>query len=433
MTGLASGRPLQVKYCVALRIESPPINQERGPIKDFVVKVFPKGLWTFPGIILGMPACDVVPYGLGFRINANTYSLDALGGLQLPRLDLSRRDAMHSAMRVYSACDDDAHPAGAVQAPPAQGAKKGKKSRAKAWPDTTNTCSCLWEVNLAGPQALSKALLGVHELHEAEKSSRAPVGRGPQPGSSTKSGTGSASEASDVSSWKSLCEFDGPPLIECVADCKDPVLLAPGDVAEIPVVFTNNVARDLVDALLEVRRSPLSPVDVVRGVFSPDDVSPVLIVVNSEEDDVWVNLGDVVGWAFKPKDAVTACLPQEDSREPAQGHGAAPVNTLVETQDPSQVLRDGIPPDEFFDLLTAFLIKEFPDADAAVVEHVVSLERNVWHACTFGLSYKAAKVQLARALAKMLGEYLGRGSRVKDPEKCEGIRNFPPPQELKQP
>ena len=59
MTGLAKAHPLQVRYCVALRIEFPPINQERGPIKDFIVKVFPKGTSTFPGIILGMPACDV--------------------------------------------------------------------------------------------------------------------------------------------------------------------------------------------------------------------------------------------------------------------------------------------------------------------------------------------------------------------------------------
>ena len=36
------------------------------------------------------------------------------------------------------------------------------------------------------------------------------------------------------------------------------------------------------------------------------------------------------------------------------------------------------------------------------------------------------------ALAKMLGEYVGRGRRLKDPEKCAAIRDFPPPTTLKQ-
>ena len=51
---------------------------------------------------------------------------------------------------------------------------------------------------------------------------------------------------------------------------------------------------------------------------------------------------------------------------------------------------------------------------------------------SFGLSYKAAKVQLARGLVKMLGDYLGRGRQLKDPEKAEAIRVFPDPESLKQ-
>ena len=60
-----------------------------------------------------------------------------------------------------------------------------------------------------------------------------------------------------------------------------------------------------------------------------------------------------------------------------------------------------------------------------------ALERICWHACAFGLSYKADKVQLARGFAKMLGEYVGRGRRMKDPEKVKAIKEFPYPEELK--
>ena len=39
---------------------------------------------------------------------------------------------------------------------------------------------------------------------------------------------------------------------------------------------------------------------------------------------------------------------------------------------------------------------------------------------------------MAQALAKMLGEYVGRGRRLKDPEKAKAIVNFAPPTSLKQ-
>ena len=81
-----------------------------------------------------------------------------------------------------------------------------------------------------------------------------------------------------------------------------------------------------------------------------------------------------------------------------------------------------MPPDEFFDLLHKHFAATFPKADPHLVEHMVSLERACWHACAFGLSYKAAKVQLARDLVKMLGDYLGRGRQLKDPEKAEALR-----------
>ena len=61
MTGLAANAPVQVKHCIAIRLEFPGVNCTRGPIKDFVIKIFPKGSSTFPGIILGMPALDVPP------------------------------------------------------------------------------------------------------------------------------------------------------------------------------------------------------------------------------------------------------------------------------------------------------------------------------------------------------------------------------------
>ena len=52
-----------------------------------------------------MTALDEPPYGLGWRIGKNTYVLDGLGGLQMPRLDIVRREALHTVIRCDSAAD----------------------------------------------------------------------------------------------------------------------------------------------------------------------------------------------------------------------------------------------------------------------------------------------------------------------------------------
>ena len=95
-------------------------------------------------------------------------------------------------------------------------------------------------------------------------------------------------------------------------------------------------------------------------------------------------------------------------------------------------MEEDIPPESFFTALEAQLKERFPKACAELREHLVSVERLCWHACAFGLSFKAVKAQLAQALARMLGEYVGRGRRLKDPEKAKAISCFAPPTSLKQ-
>ena len=72
MTGLAAESPVHVANCIVLRVEFRPASEEPGPVRDMVVKVFPKVSSTFPGLIIGMPALDVPPYGLGYRIAATS-------------------------------------------------------------------------------------------------------------------------------------------------------------------------------------------------------------------------------------------------------------------------------------------------------------------------------------------------------------------------
>ncbi len=45
-----------------------------------------------------------------------------------------------------------------------------------------------------------------------------------------------------------------------------------------------------------------------------------------------------------------------------------------------------------------------------------------WHSTALGISWNAAKVQLARALAKMLGEFIGRRALV--PNSLKQLREF---------
>ena len=106
MTWLAANAPVSVRHCVALRVEFRPVSEDTGPYRDVIVKIFPNGSSTFPGLILGLPSLDVAPYGLGFRICEATYALDTLS-VQLPRLDVARRDALNVCNLATSASEED--------------------------------------------------------------------------------------------------------------------------------------------------------------------------------------------------------------------------------------------------------------------------------------------------------------------------------------
>jgi hypothetical protein len=158
-------------------------------------------------------------------------------------------------------------------------------------------------------------------------------------------------------------------------------------------------------------------------------------VYNIQVIEEWIERGDIVALARDPTPAEVAYLAAE-ARAPDTEGTVGPtdrnkVNNLVELGDPTEIIAEDVPPDEYFNLLEADLRKRFPGADEDLYEHVVSIERYLWHCCAFGVSCKAKKAQLVRACANMLGEYLGRGVIYKDPAKSEAIRLMPYPNSLK--
>jgi hypothetical protein len=281
----------------------------------------------FPSIIIGMPALDVAPFGLGFRICRNTFAFDALGGVQLPRLDLTRRDAMWNTMAIASAASEDNY-ADEDQCMGVWGTK----------------CTGVW-----GASVLSGGLV------------RSP------------------SQSSVASSDLSLAGEEDPPLVEA-SFLADPILLESGDSAEVPVAWTPTAQaakRPLPETALVRGRHGL-PLKVVKGEFDPSEraVQKVL-VYNADVVEHWLEPGEVIAWGFplKPSEdpgsgelqshrsqgGDTRATSRASSRVASEVESRAASEQpgtddnfqahIVQDEDPQQVLRDDVPPDEFFDLL----------------------------------------------------------------------------------
>ena len=157
-----------------------------------------------------------------------------------------------------------------------------------------------------------------------------------------------------------------------------------------------------------------------------------MLVYNPAELGEWVQRGDVLARTYEASASTRSRLAPVRPRPPSAVHGGDEVRRLVQLEDPKEILAADVPGEAFFERLADHFRAKFPEASAEMVEHVVALERMCWHSTAFGISWKCAKIQLAQALAKLLGEYVGRGVRLKDPEKREAIRVFPAPNSLKQ-
>jgi hypothetical protein len=226
LMGLAADANVKVENCIVLRVELRGCDENvKGPIREFVCKVFPKGTATFQGIILGMPCLDCAPYGLGLRLCKTTFMLESLDCLQLPRLDLHRRDALNILNR-------------------AEGVTEVQKKSARQVLEGSNMTSLLWQDRIAD-QINWKDTCG----------------------------------DSCVSSLATL-QGDQEIYGQALADVTDSVLLQPGDMAEIPVTW--QFGSGLIPPVVEAVSCPTCSLSTVRGIVDSGQAAQRLCVYNTQ-------------------------------------------------------------------------------------------------------------------------------------------------------
>ena len=89
--GVAAMSPIEIRYALVLIAEFVPAGASSGPMKPLYFQVFPKGTCEVPGVIVGFPALDADPYGLGWTVNPTVHTFRSLQ-VSLPRLELVRRE-----------------------------------------------------------------------------------------------------------------------------------------------------------------------------------------------------------------------------------------------------------------------------------------------------------------------------------------------------
>ena len=184
--------------------------------------------------------------------------MDTLG-IQVPRLDLDRRDALNVCNRVTSATEEE------VEA---------------AW----------------------KFLSGGNRCH-LSWSGMIPCRVGCVDGDS------------DGSTHGSLEDYDPDFRMDGVLDLTTEVLLQPGEAAEVPVSWqTRRGLESPRPEEFEVRPSPYSSVEAVRGLWG-DRPQGRVIVSNSSSEEVWLAQGEVVAWGVKRREKRGGPSPGESSKD----------------------------------------------------------------------------------------------------------------------
>ena len=82
----------------------------------------------------------------------------------------------------------------------------------------------------------------------------------------------------------------------------------------------------------------------------------------------------------------------------------ATLHSLVQVTNIADILPADVPSDELFRFHRIHYQQLFPKAVEGLIDHLMSVERLIWHSCVFGLSFNSTKVQLATSIAKMLGD-----------------------------
>ena len=75
-------------------------------MRGLYFKILPKGTCSIAGCLVGFPALDARPHGLGHSVQRATHCFEELG-VALPRLELAQRSDYHSAMSVHAAINGE--------------------------------------------------------------------------------------------------------------------------------------------------------------------------------------------------------------------------------------------------------------------------------------------------------------------------------------
>ena len=90
-----------------------------------------------------------------------------------------------------------------------------------------------------------------------------------------------------------------------------------------------------------------------------------------------------------------------------------------------------LPPDEYYGELAKLWEQWWPDADPALLEHMLSVCIAFDTATAFAMSFGISKFALAQVEAKLVGEIVGRYGRSPNPAIVRAIKNWPPIYTLK--
>ena len=108
IVGVGKAEPMTAAYGVVLRAEFVQANllsgDHKNPTRDLYFKVLPRGVADIPGILLGFPALDVSPYGLGWQTREVSHWFSTLR-VNMPRAELKLRSACMEELKKWNLND----------------------------------------------------------------------------------------------------------------------------------------------------------------------------------------------------------------------------------------------------------------------------------------------------------------------------------------
>ena len=77
IVAIAQGAGMKASYGFVLRAEFVrrqfKVGDENNPCNNLYFKVLPKGMADIPGVLLGFPCLDTVPYGMGWQVTPTSH------------------------------------------------------------------------------------------------------------------------------------------------------------------------------------------------------------------------------------------------------------------------------------------------------------------------------------------------------------------------